>query len=202
MKIAVLNGEPWQMDFLKNISDTELITAQNTEMLFAQKANAFIIFNITQEYLNIKEDNLPVLLGCVCKSNKEMNVAANVIRFNDWNGFLEKTKWEISGETTPGILNLFHHLGKEPIFCSDVPGFISARIIALIINEAYIALAEGVSTKGEIDIAMRLGTNYPYGPFEWCEKIGRKNIYFLLSNLSNSDERYLPAPMLVKECNL
>ena len=42
MKIAVLNGEPWQMDFLKNISDTALITAQNTEMLFAQKANAFI----------------------------------------------------------------------------------------------------------------------------------------------------------------
>ncbi len=202
MKIAVLNSEPWQLNFLKNIADTELITAQNTEMLFAQKANAYIIFNIKQQSLIIKENNLPVLIGCVCKSNKEMNFAANVIRFNDWNGFLEKPKWEISGETTPGLLNFFHHLGKEPIFCSDVPGFISARVIALIINEAYIALAEGVSTKEEIDIAMKLGTNYPYGPFEWCEKIGRENIYFLLSNLSIADERYLPAPLLVKECYL
>ena len=54
MKIAVLNSEPWQLNFLKNIADTELITAQNTEMLFAQKANAYIIFNIKQQSLIIK----------------------------------------------------------------------------------------------------------------------------------------------------
>ena len=42
----------------------------------------------------------------------------------------------------------------------------------MIINEAFLALQEGVSTKEEINTAMKLGTNYPLGPFEWVEKIG------------------------------
>jgi 3-hydroxybutyryl-CoA dehydrogenase len=54
----------------------------------------------------------------------------------------------------------------------------------MIVNEAFIALKEGVSTKEEIDIAMKLGTNYPYGPFEWAEKIGTERIKNLLSKLS------------------
>ena len=52
------------------------------------------------------------------------------------------------------------------------PGFITARVIAMIINEAFFALQENVSSKEEIDTAMRLGTNYPYGPFEWTKLIG------------------------------
>ena len=48
----------------------------------------------------------------------------------------------------------------------DIPGFISARVVSMIINEAYFALEEEVSSKEEIDTAMKLGTNYPYGPFD------------------------------------
>ena len=59
-----------------------------------------------------------------------------------------------------------------------------------------------MSTKKEIDTAMKLGTNYPYGPFEWCEKIGKERVYQLLNHLSKTDERYHPAPGLVKECML
>ena len=73
---------------------------------------------------------------------------------------------------------------------------IALRIIAMIVNEAYFALGDGISTKEEIDTAMKLGTNYPYGPFEWSEKIGLKKIYALLQNLGNSGERYLVAPLL------
>ena len=69
----------------------------------------------------------------------------------------------------------------------------------MIINEAYFALEEGVSTKEEIDTAMKLGTNYPYGPFEWAKKIGLKNIFQLLDKLHKTNLRYEPAALLKKE---
>ena len=81
----------------------------------------------------------------------------------------------------------------------DEPGLVSAKIIAMIINEAYFALGDDVSSKTAIDIAMKLGTNYPYGPFEWSEKIGIHNIYLLLKKLSLMDTRYQPAPILLTE---
>ena len=79
---------------------------------------------------------------------------------------------------------------------ADDYGFIAARIIAMIINEAYYALEENVSTKEQIDIAMKLGTNYPYGPFEWSEKIGIEKIYLLLEKLSVQNKRYTIAGSL------
>ena len=84
---------------------------------------------------------------------------------------------------------------------ADEPGFISARVIAMIINEAYFALGDDISSKTEIDIAMKLGTNYPYGPFEWAELIGEENILSLLQKLAETDTRYQPAALLIAEAN-
>lgn len=78
----------------------------------------------------------------------------------------------------------------------DLSDQISLRIISMIVNEAYYALGDGISTKEEIDIAMKLGTNYPYGPFEWGQIIGLKKIYALLLNLGRTEERYEIAPLL------
>jgi 3-hydroxybutyryl-CoA dehydrogenase len=69
-------------------------------------------------------------------------------------------------------------------------------VIASIINEAFFALQENVSTREDIDTAMKLGTNYPYGPFEWAERIGLMRIYGLLDALCRQHGRYLPAPLL------
>ncbi len=71
----------------------------------------------------------------------------------------------------------------------------------MIINEAYYALGDGVSSKADIDIAMKLGTGYPYGPFEWSQLIGLKNINELLLQLMKLDKKYSPAPALTKELN-
>jgi len=75
---------------------------------------------------------------------------------------------------------------------------ISARVVAGIINEAWYTWEEKVSTKEEIDTAMRLGTNYPLGPFEWCERIGPGQIIGLLRSLSKIDARYTPARSLLE----
>jgi 3-hydroxybutyryl-CoA dehydrogenase len=67
--------------------------------------------------------------------------------------------------------------------------------------QAFIALGEGVSTIEEINTAMKLGTAYPYGPFEWVEKIGVQNIVTLLHKLSKTQFRYTPSELLVQETN-
>ena len=85
------------------------------------------------------------------------------------------------------------------ITVQDEPGFISARIIAMIINEGYFAVEDHVSSKAEIDTAMKLGTNYPFGPFEWSHLIGLNNILALLQKLNLTDTRYQPSQLLMKE---
>ena len=75
---------------------------------------------------------------------------------------------------------------------------IGPRVVAMIINEAHFALSENISTKAEIDIAMKSGTNYPYGPFEWCEMIGIEKIKNLLHHLKMENSRYEIAPALIK----
>ena len=80
---------------------------------------------------------------------------------------------EVNKNKAEKILSL---LNRKTEWVPDVKGFISPRIVSMIINEAYFTLEENVSTKEEIDIAMKLGTNYPYGPFEWSKKIGLKKL--------------------------
>ena len=73
------------------------------------------------------------------------------------------------------------------------------RTIAMIVNEAYFALEANVSTKQDIDVAMKLGTNYPYGPFEWSKKIGLQEIYNLLNLLTTIDQKFTPCKLLEQE---
>ncbi len=79
----------------------------------------------------------------------------------------------------------------------DRVGFVTPRVISMIINEAYNTLEAGTANRADIDLAMKLGTNYPYGPFEWSERIGIRNLVKLLDVLyqDTHDERY-------KVCNL
>ena len=109
---------------------------------------------------------------------------------------------EAARNVTDEVKEIFAAAGKQLIEVADKPGLAAARSISMIINEAYFALGEEVSTKAAIDTAMKLGTNYPYGPFEWAEKIGLKNIYQLLAVLHRTSKRYSPAPLLQKEATV
>ena len=142
----------------------------------------------------------PVFVNSMNKTIAEIGLP--VIRINAWPGFLKRSVAEVccgndtdknEAEKILGLLN------RKAEWVPDIKGFISARVVSMIINEAYFALEENVSTKEEIDIAMKLGTNYPYGPFEWSKKIGLKNIAALLTELSLTEKRYQPADLLLKE---
>ena len=80
----------------------------------------------------------------------------------------------------------------------DRVGLIKMRIIAMLINEACYTFQEGTATIEDIDLSMKLGTNYPFGPFEWCDKIGITAVFECLFALyeDTKDERYKICPLL------
>jgi 3-hydroxybutyryl-CoA dehydrogenase len=82
--------------------------------------------------------------------------------------------------------------GWQPQIVADPAGLIVARTIAMLINEAADAVQQGVCTPEGADAAMRLGVNYPAGPFEWLAHWNAKAIVQLLDNLSQHyrGERY------------
>lgn len=123
------------------------------------------------------------------------------VRINGWPVFLKRAIVEANGDESvqEKATHVFTAFNKQVSWVADNPGFISARIVAMIINEAYLALEENVSSKEEIDIAMKTGTNYPYGPFEWAEKIGVDRIDSLLNALNQQEKRYKPSALLTKE---
>ena len=142
----------------------------------------------------------PVFINSVTDTLAETN--ASFIRINGWPTFLASPIMEAacrSEEVKAAGEVIFVVLGKQPEWLPDNPGFVTARVVSMIINEAYLALAEGVSTKEEINTAMKLGTAYPFGPFDWAEKIGLKNIALLLQKLSSTQPRYTPAAGLLQE---
>jgi 3-hydroxybutyryl-CoA dehydrogenase len=74
---------------------------------------------------------------------------------------------------------------------------IALRVISCIVNEAFLALSERVATADDIDQAMKLGANYPKGPFEWAEEIGAHSILDTLDSLRTTyGEAYIAAPSL------
>jgi hypothetical protein len=123
----------------------------------------------------------------------------NTIRFNGWPGFSQGNEWEVVAVDAVGqeiCSALLQSLGKQPILVPDQIGFIGARVLASVINEAYLLLGEGSASRSDIDLAMKLGTNYPMGPFEWSEQIGLPAVHALLKRLAENDPRYEPAPAL------
>jgi 3-hydroxybutyryl-CoA dehydrogenase len=107
---------------------------------------------------------------------------------------------DTSQQTLTEAIGLFQALGKDVSVIGDVPGMIVARTVARIVDLAHDAVAKGVATEEDIDTAMRLGVNYPLGPFEWSRRLGRNWAYALLDDLHLRDPsgRYAPSLALYR----
>ena len=89
-------------------------------------------------------------------------------------------------------------LGFAPQRVADQPGLVAARTLAMLVNEAADAVQQGVCDPAGADAAMKLGVNYPAGPFEWLTRWGAPAVVQVLEALDAHyrGERYRVSPWL------
>lgn len=103
-----------------------------------------------------------------------------------------------SDETYQSIKEETLALNKVPVEVRDVPGFISNRVLQIMINEAIYCLYEGVASVEDIDTVMKLGMNHPMGPLQLADFIGLDTVLAIMETLYDgyADCKYRPCPLL------
>lgn len=202
MKIVVVTDDLLKMEISNELTFTGADIHFTKDLSEAGDSDVCIdlLFENNNQRIGLLNDlkNSMIIINSVSGNN----IPPHYIRLNGWPTLLRRPVAEVAKNkhhSQSKIETIFDYFSKKTEWVPDIPGMITPRIISMIINEAYFALGEGVSQKEEIDIAMKLGTNYPYGPFEWSEKIGLKKIYSLLEELSVHEKRYSPAPLLKQQ---
>lgn len=214
MKIGV-TGSQNRIDELKEkiSSSAELVEVKNTELgeIATMGFDAFIDLNFddhTQNISHYTQLDTPVLLSAtktqLAKELAGISFNAPIFGINALPTFINRTLLEASfynESDKPKLENLANTLGWECKWVEDRVGMVTPRIIFMIINEAYFTVQEGTANKADIDTGMKLGTNYPHGPFEWSEKVGLKDVYEVLEAIyqDTHDERYKICPLLKTE---
>jgi len=106
---------------------------------------------------------------------------------------------ETNNETFQTVESVSRKMGKETVEVRESPGFVTSRINALIGNEAFYMLQEGIASAHDIDKALKLGLNHPMGPFEMVDLVGLDTRLSILNFLHQTlGEKYRPCPLLVK----
>jgi 3-hydroxybutyryl-CoA dehydrogenase len=106
---------------------------------------------------------------------------------------------ETSDETLAAAIEVGECMGKEVVAIKEAPGFITSRINAMIGNEAFYMLQEGIASPRDIDKALKLGLNHPMGPFEMIDLVGLDTRLHILEYLHKTlGEKFRPAPLLVQ----
>lgn len=151
--------------------------------------------------------SVPVFVNSVnttLQNWKQGNLHSTVFGFCGLPSFINREWMEITictKESIPVLEKICSQLKTKYKIVKDQTGMITPRVICMIINEAFFAAESQVASRSDIDLAMKLGTNYPLGPFEWCEKIGIKNVCRLLDSVyrDTNDARYKTCALLKSE---
>lgn len=113
---------------------------------------------------------------------------------------------ETSPETVTWLVNFAKSIGKTPITCTDTPGFVVNRLLVPYLHDAMTILEQGVASKEDIDIAMKLGAGYPMGPFTLSDLVGldtMKSVFDSVAEVDPALKRQIPTlEALVKQGKL
>ncbi|HEX6225351.1 MAG TPA: 3-hydroxyacyl-CoA dehydrogenase family protein [Chryseolinea sp.] len=178
---------------------------QSNELVFdfiiEEEPHQFEIYcnHRTTVFLNTCKINLAELVHLL-----DRPVSSTLFGFNGMPTFLRRNTMEVScwrkgDEDT--LKKICDQLMTDFLIVDDRVGLVTPRVVCMIINEAYYTILEGTATRDDVDLAMKLGSNYPFGPFEWTGRIGVKHVYELLEAVyeDTHDERYKICPLLKKE---
>jgi 3-hydroxybutyryl-CoA dehydrogenase len=106
---------------------------------------------------------------------------------------------ETDEDTVKTCAEVGRRMKKDVVVIKESPGFITSRINAMIGNEAFYMLQEGIATPEDIDKALKLGLNHPMGPFEMIDLVGLDTRLHILEYLHKTlGEKFRPAPLLVQ----
>jgi 3-hydroxybutyryl-CoA dehydrogenase len=145
-----------------------------------------------------------VCLLCVDGSLAELDVQGTAIGFHALPPFSDSRLVELtrSAGASQGAAEraeaFFRSLGKHIEWVGDAPGLVLGRIVCQLVNEAAFAVAEGIGSADDVDVAMRDGYNWPRGPLEWADEIELDQVLATLDALHEEygEERYRVAPLL------
>lgn len=161
-----------------------------------------------KHYLSLREK--PVFVSALKLSLSEAvyisgeKVKCKLYGFNAVEAFMDDKLWELSlyrRFERDDAEQLLQQLGIAAEIVEDRVGLVKMRVIAAIINEACWTLQEGTASAEDIDRAMQLGTNYPFGPLAWCDHLGISAVFETLAALyeDTKDERYRICPLLKRK---
>lgn len=206
MRLAIAASETQKDEWMSTHAALhgEISWYSSAEAFIHAEADAFfdLLFFPDPIRINLLKTLLPkpVIIHSVTETLNQTDAA--FIRINAWPGFLARKTWEMAVadlQKRDIVQKIFEPSGITCAFVPDITGMVTPRIIASLVNEAYFTLEAGTATKEEIDLAMKLGTNYPMGPFTWAKKIGLQNIYALLTAMEKENKMYAPCSLLKKE---
>jgi 3-hydroxybutyryl-CoA dehydrogenase len=191
----------------------ELTCIDDTDLLSANIHEYDVIFDLKFDekkeqlkyYAGLK--NIPVFVCAVKQALDQAvheyngKITCHLYGINALPTFLNRSLLEVSiyqKESEAKLVQCMDHFQWPYKLVKDRVGMVTPRIIFMIINEACYTLQEETSSMEDIDTSMKLGTNYPFGPFEWANKIGIKHVYETLEALyqDTHDERYKVCPLL------
>ena len=215
MKIGIratgLRGQSWKNKYethpaLSYVQDT---TSHNDFDVFIdlnwdENPDAIVSYSENQDTLFILGSNLITIEEALHKY-KIKYTSQQFIGINSFPHLIERNTWEACNPYEIDLTQfeaLRSQLGVENCeWLKSRVGFFTPRVLCMIINEAYFTVQEGTANKADIDTAMKLGTNYPKGPFEFCDLFGIDLVYKQLEALyqDTHDERYKICSLLKTE---
>lgn len=215
MNVLVVGKDESILEFKRKFADQHNILGLSAHDFQDETLNGVdIVFDFILEeepdaYDLFDKDGLPLFMNSVKTSLKEFDFLygskkCNLFGFNGLPTFINRRSLELSTlneEDGESVKSLMDQMKTGFHLIEDRVGMVSPRIVCMIINEAYYTVQEGTASREDVDLGMKLGTAYPHGPFDWCEKIGVTNVYEVLEALydDTKDERYKICPLLKKE---
>ncbi|MFN8393962.1 MAG: 3-hydroxyacyl-CoA dehydrogenase family protein [Bacteroidia bacterium] len=167
----------------------------------------------TDAILNYLYNENQIVIGCTVKRSLSEMLGGAIdteCKFYGMNAlptFIDRPKLELCMAEPADLMVLeatMKTLGLDYELVQDQVGMVTPRVVCMIINEAAFVLGEGTATVQDVDLGMKLGTNYPKGPFEWCDAIGVHNVVAVIEALQRAtgDSRYKLAPRLRRQGDL
>jgi 3-hydroxybutyryl-CoA dehydrogenase len=219
MKKVFITGEPEINDELKKF------LGANSEIVNELNNSVDIIFETTNFPMEKKTDNIkfidesssnsvPVFSASLCIPVYEQlpisKYPHRIIGIGIYNTFSNAKLLEIApskiadAKILENAENFLKEINVNYTKVPDRAGLVFPRILSMIINEAVQVYSENAASRDDIDTAMKLGTNYPFGPLEWADKLGIDLVYNILTALQNEygEDRYRPHPALKEMVNL